>query len=133
MTKEQLKAYRAIKLERDKLAAMVEELEGTLYGPKAQRLDGLPRGGSGTSSAVEDAAIKHAELLGKYQQKMAELCDALAEIEKAIETLEPRERTLIRLHYAQGLTWEQVCVAMSYEWAQIHRIHAKALEKLKNV
>ena len=133
MTKEQLKAYRAIKLERDKLAAMVEELEGTLYGPKAQRLDGLPRGGAGTHSAVEDAAIKHAELLGKYQQRMAELSAALAEIEKAIETLEPRERTLIRLHYAQGLTWEQVCVAMRYEWAQIHRIHAKALEKLKNI
>lgn len=131
MTKEQLKAYRNIKLERDRLADMIEELEATIYGPKAQRLDGMPRGGSRPGSVTEEAAIKHAELLGRYQQKVAELSAALAEIESAIEVLEPRERTLIRLHYAQGLTWEEVCVAMTYSWRQVHRIHAKALEILK--
>lgn len=131
MTKEQLKAYRSIKLERDRLADMIEELEATIYGPKAQRLDGMPRGGSRPGSVTEESAIKHAELLGRYQQKVAELSAALAEIENAIEVLEPRERTLIRLHYAQGLTWEEVCVAMTYSWRQVHRIHAKALETLK--
>ena len=132
MTKEQLKAYRNIKLERDRLAAMIEELEGTLYGPRSQRLDGMPRGGSGPASMVEEAAVKHAELLARYQQKVAELSTALVEIETAIEVLEPRERTLIRLHYAQGLTWEEVCVAMNYSWRQIHRIHGQALAALKN-
>lgn len=131
MTKEQLRNYRAIKLERDRLAVMVEELEDTLYGPKAQRLDGMPRGGSGPGNATADAAIKHADLWAKYQRKVSELADALAEIENAIEGLEPRERTLIRLYYAQGYTWEQVCVAMNYSWAQVHRIHAKALERLR--
>ena len=133
MTKEQLKTYRNIKLERDRLAAMMDELEGVIYGPKAQHLDGMPRSGSRPGSAVEDAALRHADLLARYQQKVAELSAALAEIETAIEVLEPRERTLIRLHYAQGLTWEEVCVAMSYSWRQVHRIHAKALEKLKSI
>lgn len=131
MTKEQLKTYRSIKLERDRLAAMIDELEGTLYGPRAQKIDGMPRSGSGPGSAVEEAAIKHADLLARYQQKVAELSAALAEIENAIEVLEPRERTLIRLHYCQGLTWEEVCVAMNYSWRQVHRIHAAALEALK--
>lgn len=133
MTKEQLKAYRNIKLERDRLAQMVEELEGSLYVPKSPNLDGMPRGGSGPSRTTEDAAVKHAELLSRYHQKMAELSAAILEIERAIEVLEPRERTLIRLHYAQGLTWEEVCVAMSYSWRQVHRIHGKALEALKTV
>lgn len=133
MTKEHLRVYRDIKLERDKLAQLIEELEGTIYSPRAQQFDAVP---SGTlhqpHSEVESAAIRHAELLSKYRAKVAELTAALAEIESAIEVLEPRERTLIRLYYAQGLTWEEVCVAMSYSWRQIHRIHGAALEALKD-
>jgi RNA polymerase sigma factor (sigma-70 family) len=132
VTKEQLRAYRDIKLERDRLSTMIEEVESVLYSPRSRRLDGMPRGGSAPGSAVEDAAIKHTELLEKYRRKVAELSTALVEIENAIEVLEPRERTLIRLYYAQGLTWEEVCVAMNYSWRQIHRIHAKALEMLKS-
>lgn len=131
MTKERLRAYRDIKLERDKLAAMIEELDAVLYGPRSQRIDGMPRGGSGAGDRLEDDILRRAELLEKYRQKVAELSAALVEIEEAIEVLEPRERTLIRLYYAQGLTWEEVCVAMSYGWRQVHRIHAKALEMLK--
>lgn len=133
MTKEQLRAYRDIKLEKDKLAAMVENVEAVLYSPRSPKLDGMPHGGSAPGSLVEEAAIKHAELLEKYRRKVAELSAALVEIENAIEVLEPRERTLIRLYYAQGLTWEEVCVAMNYSWRQIHRIHAKALEMLREV
>lgn len=131
MTKEQLRKYRDIKLERDRLAAMIEELEVTLYGPKSPNIDGLPRGGSGPGNPTADTAIKHADLLVKYQKTMAELTEALTAIENAIEGLAPRERTLIRLYYAQGLTWEQVCVAMSYSWRQVHRIHSDALEALR--
>lgn len=131
MTKERLRKYRDIKLERDKLAAMIDEVEAVLYGPRAPKLDGLPHGGSAPGSVVEEAAVKHAELLEKYRRKVEELTAALALIENAIEVLEPRERTLIRLYYAQGLTWEEVCVAMSYSWRQIHRIHGAALEALK--
>lgn len=132
MTKEQLRAYRDIKLERDKLATMVEEVEAVLYSPRSQRLDGMPRGGSAPGSEVEEAAIKHAELLERYRRKVAELSAALIEVENAIEVLEdPTERTLIRLYYAQGLTWEEVCVELNYSWRQTHRIHARALERLK--
>lgn len=134
MTKKQLKDYRAIRLERDSLARLIEEIEGgPMYSPKAQRLDGMPRSGSTQGSVVENAAIRHADLMSRYRQKEAELTNALVEIEAAIETLEPKERTLIRLHYAKGLIWEDVCVAMSYSWSQVHRIHSRALNKLKNV
>lgn len=132
MTKEKLRAYRDIKLEKDKLAEMVVELEAAIYGPSSQRMDGQPRGGGGPADVVGDAATKHEELMDRYRKKLRELEAALVEIERAIETLEPRERTLIRLYYAQGLTWEEVCVEMSYSWRQIHRIHGMALEALKN-
>lgn len=131
MTKEQLRKYRDIKLERDKLQNMIEELEGRIYAPRAQQLDAVPSGTHQHVSTVEIAAINHADLLDRYWVKVAELDEALAEIEAAIDTLSPRERTLIRLYYAQGLTWEEVCVEMNYSWRQIHRIHGAALAALK--
>lgn len=132
MTKEQLKAYRAIRLERDKLLGMLKELEATIYSPTIPKLDPAPGGGRNGASPVEIAATKHDELCTRYLQKVAELEDAMAMIEEAIKMLGNRERTLIRLHYIEGKTWEEVCVEMSYSWRQVHRIHAKALEKLRD-
>jgi RNA polymerase sigma factor (sigma-70 family) len=132
MTKEQLKTYRSITLERDRLLIMIEELEAQMRSPKSQLIDGMPHGGTAPSSVVENLVVKHVELVERYHQKVAELTAAAVEIETAIESLQPRERTLIRLHYIEGLTWEEVCVAMTYSWRQVHRIHAKALEALKN-
>ena len=130
MTKDQLRAFRDIKRERDRLDAMLANIESILYSPRPTKLSGMPRGG-GPGKPTEDAAIRHADLLNRYGEKVLELTKALAEVERAIECLEPRERTLIRLYYIEGLTWEEVCVSMSYSWKQIHRIHSKALETLK--
>lgn len=132
MTKEQLKAYRAIRLERAKLLGMLKELEATIYSPTIPKLDPAPGGGRNGASPVEIAATKHDELYTRYLQKVAELEDAMVKIEAAIETLGNRERTIIRLHYIEGKTWEVVCVEMSYSWRQVHRFHAKALEKLRD-
>lgn len=132
MTKDQLKAYRSIDLERRRLLLMIEELEATMTNPRSQQLDGMPRAGSAPGSVLENLIIKRADLVEKYREKVLELTEATEKIEKAIEGLEPRERTLIRLHYIQGLTWEEVCVAMNYSWRQIHRIHGAALALLKN-
>lgn len=131
MTKERLREYRAIKLERDKLQQDIEELEAVMYGASSSKLSNMPRSGNNGSSSVENHALRHDELLRRYKQKEAELSAALLEIENAIETLPPRERTLVRLYYAKGLTWEAVAVEMGYCWRQVHRIHSDALEALK--
>lgn len=128
MTKARLRAYRDIKLERDRLAAMVAALE---YGPSGVQMDGMPRS-SGPGDPTGKQAIDHTQVRDLYLQKVAELDKAIVEIEAAIECLEPRERTLIRLYYIEGLTWEEVCVSMSYSWRQIHYIHKGALEQLKD-
>ena len=133
MTKEQLRAYRGIKLERDNLEKMIATFERILRDPRNKPLSGMPKGKTGQSGQPESAAVKHEAVLARYRQKLDELAQALKDIEDVIEGLEPRERTLIRLYYAEGLTWEKVCHAMSYEWAQVHRIHSQALEKLKDV
>jgi len=131
MTKERLKAYKEMKKERDDLEQRVEALNAQLYGMRAQRLDGMPRGGSGENSVTEELIDTKAKLLEVLNEKKAALDAELIEIESAIKKLKPRERLLVRLHYIDGLTWEQVAVDMTYSWSQVHRIHAKALQKLK--
>ena len=132
MTKERLRAYKDLRQERDQLAKMLGDIEAVMYGPRASRMDGMPRGGSGgTGGPTEALATRHIEVEQRYREKVAELTALLDEIEQAIEALDPRERTLIRLHYIEGRIWEEVCIEMSYSWMQVHRIHAKALEKLK--
>lgn len=132
MTKAELRAYKDLRKERDQLAKMLGDIEAVMYGPRAVRLDGMPRGGSGGSGGpTAELATRHIEIEKRYLEKVAELTQLLDAIEKAIEVLDPRERTLIRLHYIEGLVWEEVCIEMSYAWRQVHRIHAKALEKLK--
>jgi RNA polymerase sigma factor (sigma-70 family) len=106
---------------------MVAALE---YGPSGVQMDGMPRS-SKPGDPTGQQAIDHTQVRDLYLQKTAELDQAIVEIEAAIEVLESRERTLIRLYYVEGLTWEEVCVSMSYSWRQIHNIHRKALEKLK--
>lgn len=130
MTKERLRAYRDLRQERDKLKKLIEELALNLYGPSSPNLDGMPRSHGG-GSATENLVAQKDQIERKYEAKVAELTAELEAIEQSIEVLEPRERTLIRLYYIEGLTWEQVCVEMSYSWMQIHRIHGKALERLR--
>lgn len=131
MTKERLRSYRALQLERDKLLRDIKELEVKLYGPTGQRLDGMPRGGSGNNDALDNLLDKKSKLERQYWEKVTALTEEIEAIESAIERLDPRERTLIRLYYINGLTWEQVAVEMSYSWRQVHNIHGKALEQLK--
>ncbi|MBO5917248.1 MAG: sigma-70 family RNA polymerase sigma factor, partial [Oscillospiraceae bacterium] len=58
------------------------------------------------------------------------LAAAQAAIEDRIEALEPRARKLMRHRYIEGLSWEEVCVAMCYSWRQTHNIHGAALDAL---
>ena len=130
MTKERLRTYRDLLRELRQIERKVEAIESALYSPKIPRLTGMPAAQSG-GNPKEDLAAKHLELLDYYNSKKAELAAEQLAIEKAIEVLPYRERTLVRLYYIDGLTWEQVCVNMNYGWSQTHKIHSIALNMLR--
>lgn len=131
MTKEELRSYRGIKREAIQIRHLLDELESAMTSPKTSKFDSAPRGGTPDGNALERMAERHEELLSRYNAKLDELIRAQLEIEDAIRALPECERTLIRFKYIQGMTWEQVCVEMSYSWKQIHRIHARALQMLR--
>lgn len=53
-------------------------------------------------------------------------------VERAVKALaDPSEQLLIRLRYFQGYSWTKVGFAMHYSKSSLQRIHAQALEHLK--
>lgn len=130
MTKERLRTYRDLSRELRHIERKVESLEASLYSPKIPKMSGMPAGGAG-GNAMEDLAAKHLELLDHYKAKEAELAGEQLAIEQAIDALPYRERSLLRLYYIDGLTWEEVSVRMNYSWRQTHNIHSTALKQLK--
>lgn len=131
MTKEQLKQYRQMELERRQLRELLDELEAAMYSPKAQKLTGMPGAASRSNDTMDNLVAKHAAIEERYRRKIAELSDQLAEIEAAIDPLPPLERTLLRARYIEGMTWEAVCCKIGYSWQQTHRLHARALQHLR--
>ena len=110
MTKEELSEYRSIKVEISQIERRIIELERKGY----------------------DLEITH-PLRELYRQKLSDLIDCQLRIEKAIESLNPTERELMRLRYIDGAEWLDVAAEIHYEWTQTHRIHARALAKLKDI
>ena len=133
MTKERLRKYRAIKLERDHIRAKIEEIETLLYSLRSPQMSGMPRGGNETRDDRRDALIERkTELRALYAQKEEALDMEILAIEAAISALSnPIERTLMRLYYIDGLTWEEVAVRIHYGWTKTHELHGSALRQLK--
>lgn len=124
--------YQNIARERRQIETMLAEVEAAMQGPKVQRLDGMPRGGTPDGgSATEMLVAKHIELQRRYQEKLEAMAATQLEIEQAIEALDPTARLLLRCRYLEGLKWEEVCVRLNYSWRQTHRLHSEALRKLR--
>ena len=131
MTKERLRRYGAIKREHRQLEEQLEQIETQLYSPKAQRLTGMPSAPH-DGNAMEELAAKHIELQEHYRRLIAELSEEMLAVEAAIEGLDPTSRTLMRYRYIDGLKWEEICVAMNYSWPNVHKMHKRILDRLRD-
>lgn len=129
IAKSRLKQYLPLQREVEQLELRLGELESTMYYPKVPGGDGMPKA-SGVSDPTGRIVQQKDALWNQYTAKRDRLTAMLIEIEETMETLTPTERMLVRYKYMDGLTWEEVCVAMKYSWAQTHRIHSAALIKL---
>jgi len=127
--KRKLSRYNGLRFERMQLEEQIAKLEATMYAPRVQALDGMPRGSAG-GDAMTNLVAELARLQDKYKEKLVKITEAQNEVENLIENLEPTERRLMRLRYLDGMVWEEVCVAIGYSWRQTHNIHARVLDKL---
>jgi DNA-directed RNA polymerase specialized sigma24 family protein len=127
--KRRLRRYTELKAEARQIAAELARVEDAMKGPGAANLDGMPRA-SGIGDTVLGIVSQHLALLERYQRQQERLAAEQSAIEDMIEGLEPMARRIFRHRYIEGLTWEEVCVAVGYSWRQTHNLHDKALEAL---
>lgn len=97
-------------------------------------------------------SLSHAPVHGRNVDKMASVVANLIEVERYIEKrskellrarmeaeqlidrlADERDRAVLKSYYFSRRSWEECCVAVGYEWAQIHRIHSRALYELRKM
>ena len=127
--KERLSAYLSARKEHQQVTERLATLEARMVNVGAQVIDGMPRGGSG-HDPMPDLLDAKTKLVERYRALAETLIRSQIAIEEAIAELDSTERMVMRHRYIEGLTWEQVCVAMDYSWRQTHNIHARALDRL---
>lgn len=93
---------------------------------KSPRLDGMPRGSGQADLSMRVAEIERLEKL--FQRLSAKKFAALKTITDAIEAMADKdERTLLYLHYIEGLSFDRTAEEMEFSRRHVLRIHGRAL------
>lgn len=121
-----LRRYRYLESERRQIKSQIEKVEA-MMGPRAANIGGS--GGHGGDPMMEIVS-QHIALQDRYRKKLQELAAEQNAVENMIAGLEPVARMLMRYRYIDGMTWEEVCVAIGYSWSRAHALHADALNDL---
>lgn len=128
--KKYLNGYRNVCLKIVDLKEQLESLRLAEQQAKGQQLSDMPKGGH-RQQDLSDVIIRIETLKDKIDKEIIKSMNRRIEIENTILGVEDaKEKTLLRLRYLEMLKWEEICVRMKYSWKQIHRLHAKALEKI---
>ena len=129
MTKKELQQLYWLKRNIQQLENKLIELEAEAT-KMTRQLSKAPIRISSTDDRLSEIVCKIVEVQNEINRQLEKSYECTAKIEKAIETLPPREALLIRLRYLDQKRWEEICVEMNYSWRQIHYIHAEALKML---
>ena len=129
--KEYLDKFRENRDAVKRIEEQIKEFEVCETSPKINSMD-VKIHGSSVTKDLSAYIVKKNELVEKMLQARYRRLSTYSEIFQAIEEVpDERERQVLTLRYIKGLKWEEIAVEMHVEWAQVHRIHARALGHFK--
>ena len=129
--KEYLDKFRENRDAVKRIEEQIKEFEVFETSPKINSMD-VKIHGSSVTKDLSAYIVKNNELVEKMLQARYRRLSTYSEIFQAIEEVpDERERQVLTLRYIKGLKWEEIAVEMHVEWAQVHRIHARALGHFK--
>lgn len=110
----------------EELRELLESQEST----GAIRYSDMPKGSSNQAD-LSDYMAEREKVWKKVMKAKYKRIKVFQEVENVIEQLPTAdERGILSARYIKGKPWENVCVECGYEWAQMHRIHFRALEQI---
>lgn len=89
--------------------------------------DGMPHG-NGISKPTEDKAVRLTDKLQRLSDARLEAVAIRQEVYDFIDSIDGVEGEVLFQRYIELRSWEEICVIISYSWAQTHRYHLKALD-----
>ncbi len=127
-----LKQYIILDRKIDRMIADLERLRGKL-GKLTPTLSDIPSGGGSIYKSVDIALIdKIVDLEAEINHKIDRVIDLKREIEQLIESIDDeREKLLMSYRYLDGMTFEWIASEMCYHWRYVHKLHVRALSKIK--
>ncbi|WP_035213391.1 hypothetical protein [Desulfitobacterium hafniense] len=131
MTKQELQNYYWLKRNIQKLEHRIIELD-TLAAKQTTRLknDADSRVSHAEHDRLGAVVAEMVDIKRELGEQLREAYEAEERIQNALRNLPEREKYLIRARYVESKKWEQICLDMNLEWAQVHRVHARALKQL---
>ena len=116
--------------EREQLREMVAELENARISPRAAAYGGERVQSSPKGDIQPDVIQRIDDLLQRYNAKLRESLEAVAEFERAAECLNEQEREILRMYFVQGRTWEEICVEKHISYRRVMQLRSNALDAL---
>lgn len=115
-----------------RIEEQIQELEADEMCPQAFCLNGMPAASSYNNKDLSVYVAKKDKLLSDMIRARHERIVLYQDIFNRIEKLpEEDEREVLTLRYIKGMKWEAVACHRHVEWAQVHRIHARALKNFE--
>lgn len=127
MNKEELKQYRSLGKEIDLLEEEIQRIRASLFS--VPKMDGMPRSNY-TADRTAETIAKVVDLEEKLQGIINRYIDIRTRIEASIEPLPTDERRLMRYRYIEGMSWEEIAVAMHFTYRHVIRMHGWGLRKI---
>ncbi len=132
MTKKELLAYKNIKSELQDIEKRIDKLRKDARSPKGISYSDMSRGRGEPISSQQRYIEQLEELSDLYEERKAKLVETQIAIEKAISSLPPELRLLMRYRYIDGMRWEEIAETMHISIGTFHNWHNKALLLLKD-
>lgn len=131
MTLDELYTMRRGLREIDNIRESIARLEARRVSPKVAVYGSeTVRGGTMSADVQLDTFAKIDGLIAKYNAKIDAIMTLQARFEKAIESLTPYERVILRKYFLHGMSWEQICVQEERSYRQIMRIWRTVRDQL---
>lgn len=119
-----LRSYRWIEVEIMDDEERLARLDARLYAPGAVKISDMPRGGQPIT--MESLVAEKIELQERINLKNTRRRAILESIENMRSE---RDRHILKLHFVDGMTHEQVAERINYSVTQARRYYEAALER----
>lgn len=128
--KQKLKAAWVLRMKIDELRDQLYELHttGTRITPN---YDLVPASCGDNIGKTERAALAIYELERELYATIERECAEVRETNSIIDMLDDELlKTVMIKRYIRHKPWERIALELGYSWAQLHRIHSKALNEI---